>query len=87
MGIVERMQKDAVLLNPMQEFEGTFKLSTDILGGVKGVKPDKYRIEASLDGWLEADFTAAEEAELAGMGHPFLRGDAVASIAVSIQPK
>ena len=84
MGIVERMQKDAVLLNPMQEFEGTFKLSTDILGGVK---PDKYRIEASLDGWLEADFTAAQEAELASMGHPFLRGDAVASIAVSIQPK
>ncbi len=87
MGTVELMQRDAVLLNPMQEFEGTFKLSTDILGGFKGVKPDKYRIEASLDGWLEADFTAAQEAELVSMGHPFLRGEAVASMAVSIQPK
>ena len=53
----------------------------------KVVKPGKYRIEASLDGWLEADFTAAQEAELVSMGHPFLRGEAVASMAVSIQPK
>jgi hypothetical protein len=83
MGIVERMRKDTVLLNPMQEFEGTLDLPTDWLG----VKPDKYRIEAYLDGWLETDFTAEQEAELASMGHPFLRGDAVASIAVSIRPR
>lgn len=87
MGIVELMRRDSVLLNPMQEFEGTFKLSTDIVAASKVVKPGKYRIEASLDGWLEADFTAAQEAELVSMGHPFLRGEAVASMAVSIQPK
>jgi len=82
--MAERMKKDAVLLKPMQEIEGTFVLLADWFGGFK---PGAYRIEASLNGWLETDFTLAQRAELSDMAHPFLNGEAVASIAVNIQPR
>jgi hypothetical protein len=81
--IAERMKTDAVLLMPMQEIEGTFVLA-DVFGGLK---PGTYRIEASLDGWRDTDFTQAQRAELADMAHPFLNGEAVASIAIKLQQK
>jgi hypothetical protein len=82
--MAERMKKDAVLLKPMQQIEGTFVLPADWFGGFK---PGAYRIEASLNGWVETDFTQTQRAELVEMAHPFLSGEAVASIAVSIQPR
>ena len=84
MSMAERMQKDAVLLKPMQGIEGTYELLADWFGGFK---PGAYRIEASLNGWRETDFTPTQRAELVEMAHPFLRGEAVASIAVDIKPK
>lgn len=82
--ISERMKKEAVLLKPTEEIEGIFVLPADWFGGLK---PGAYRIEASLDGWLETDFTQAQRADLANMAFPFLNGQAVASITIKLQPR
>ena len=68
------------MLKPMQGIEGTFTLPTDTFA----LKPGQYRIEASLDGWSEADFSQALQSELTSMAHPFLRGEAAASIPITL---
>ena len=80
--IRERMTKEAVLLKPGEQLEGTFLLSPKI----SGLKPGAYRIEAALTGWDEGKFTDAERSELAGMGSPFMEGEVSDSIRITLTP-
>lgn len=68
--VTERMDKEAVLLRPNQHLDGTFRLDTSLFGLPAG----EYRIEATLSGWREQDFTDTEWSELAKMGGGFLSG-------------
>lgn len=81
--VTERMAKEAVLLRPRGLRDGTIRLKTDLFGGLK---PGRYRIEASLDGWREQDFGQEQQSELAGMAAPFLRGEVSASAVVTLTP-
>lgn len=81
--VTERMAKEAVLLGPGRHRYGTIRLSTDLFGGLK---PGRYRIEASLDGWREQDFNQEQLSELARMAVPFLTGEVSASVVVALTP-
>ncbi len=81
--VSERMTKEAVLLTPGEHLDGMFQLDTTLFGGLK---PGKYRIEATLSGWTEEKFTEAERSDLARMGTPFLRGEVPASMHVTLTP-
>jgi hypothetical protein len=81
--VSERMGKEAVLLKPGEHIDDTFQLDTTLFGGLK---PGEYRIEATLNGWTEEKFTDAERSELERMGNPFLRGEAPASMRVTLTP-
>ena len=77
------MSQEAVLLRPGEHLDGTFRLDTTLFGGLK---PGKYRIEATLSGWKESEFTDAGLNELAKMGHPFIRGQVPASMSITLTP-
>jgi hypothetical protein len=77
--VVERMAKEAVLLKPGEHFDGTYPVDT---GTFEFLKPGAYRFEASLSCWREEEFSAQEQAQLATMRWPFVRGDVPASINV-----
>jgi hypothetical protein len=79
--LTERMNKAAVLLQPGEHVDG----STGELNHA-GFPPGAYRIEATLYGWRYESFSAAELAELARMGNPFLRGEIPASMRVTLTP-
>jgi hypothetical protein len=81
--LTERMQKEAVLLRPRQRLEGRISMDTSLFGGLK---PGVYRLEASLSGWKENDFTPAQQSELAKMGAPLMRGEVPASTRITLSP-
>jgi hypothetical protein len=76
--VVQRMSKEAVLLQPGDHFEGTRQLGTN------GLSPGKYRVEAVLYGWTPQEFTEAEQAEMAKMAGRFLRGEVPASARITL---
>jgi hypothetical protein len=78
-----RMQKEAVLLKPGERLEGTVGMDTTLFGGLK---PGAYRIEASLSGWKESDFTSPQQSDLAEMGAAFIRGEVPASTRITLTP-
>jgi len=80
--IRERMNKEAVLLKPGEQLEGTFLLDPKLFG----LKPGAYRVEAALTGWDEEKFTDAERSELARMGSPFMTGEVPDSIRITLTP-
>lgn len=76
----ERMKQSAILLRPGEHVDGT--LIADPRWS--NLPPGKYRIEAALWGWKEAEFSQAERNELAAMGNPFLKGEKHASIPITL---
>ena len=68
--VTERMSKEAVLLQPNQHLDGTFRLDTSVF---RGLAAGEYRIEARLTGWREQDFTGTEWIELTLNGRQFLQ--------------
>lgn len=81
--LTERMQKESVLLKPGQRLQGTITMDTSLFGGLT---PGIYRLEASLTGWKENDFTPAQQSELAKMGASFMRGELPASAHITLSP-
>ena len=81
--LTARMQKEAVLLKPGQRLEGTLRMDTTLFGGLKS---GAYRLEASVSGWRESDFTPAQQSELAEMGTAFIRGEVPASTRITLMP-
>ena len=81
--VTERMSKEAVLLQPNQHLDGTFRLDTSVF---RGLAAGEYRIEARLTGWREQDFTGTEWIELTKMGGSFFRGEVPASTRVTLTP-
>ena len=81
--LTARMQKEAVLLKPGQRLEGTVRMDTTLFGALK---PGAYRLEASVSGWRESDFTPAQQSELAEMGTAFIRGEVPASTRITLTP-
>jgi len=81
--VSERMSKEALLLKPAEQVDGTFQLDTRLFGGLK---PGVYRVEAALTGWTEEKFTDAERSELAKMGSPFMAGEVSDSIRITLTP-
>jgi hypothetical protein len=79
--VSERMSKEAVLLNPGENLDGTFRLDTQLFGGLK---PGAYRIEAALTGWVEEKFSDAERSELPRRAAPFLRGEIPDSTSITL---
>jgi hypothetical protein len=82
--IGERMSKEAVLLKPGGHLDGTFVLVTNLFGGLK---PGVYRAVASLSGWNQEKFTEPERAELARMASPFMTGEVLDSVRVTLIPR
>ena len=70
--IRERMSKEAVLLKPGESTIGPLRLSPKEFH----LGPGRYRVEASVTGWIPEKFTAEERSELETMGHPFITGEA-----------
>ena len=81
--VTERMRKEAVLLKPGERFEGTVKMDTTLFGGLKS---GSYRLEATLSGWSESEFSPAQQSEMAKLGAPFMRGDVPASTRIRLIP-
>jgi hypothetical protein len=79
----ERIEKGAALLRPGQRLEGTIRMDTTLFGGLK---PGEYRLESTLSGWSENNFTPAQQLELSKMGAPFMRGEVPASTPVTLIP-
>ena len=79
--VTERMSKEAVLLNPGENLDGTFRLDTKLFGGLK---PGAYRLEAALTGWVAEKFSESERSELSLLTAPFMRGEIPDSIAVTL---
>jgi hypothetical protein len=81
MNLAERMATEAVLLKPHQSMHGYYLLETKVF---KNLTPGDYRVEAAIVGWNDRDFDGAQRAELKKLGHPFLRGQSVASITIRL---
>jgi hypothetical protein len=80
--IRERMQKDAVLLKPGEAFQNLFQLETSMFVG--RLMPGEYRLEATLYGWRDKDFTQDDRNVLMPFGHPFLIGEMPASTTIRL---
>ena len=76
--LAERMSKEAVLLKPGESTSGTLELDPKLFHLTAG----RYRVEASLTGWRQEQFSPEERAELEKMGHPFITGEAPAALTV-----
>lgn len=81
--VTERMRKEAVLLKPGERLEGTVQMDTTLFGGLKS---GSYRLEATLSGWSESEFSPAQQSEIARLGAPFMRGDVPASTRIRLTP-
>jgi hypothetical protein len=81
--VTARMKKEAVLLKPGEHLDGTDPINTATFDFLK---PGTYRFEALLEGWRQDEFSAKEQAELATMMWPFVRGEVPASIKVVLKP-
>jgi hypothetical protein len=78
----ERMSKVAVLLHPGEHLDGRFELDPAMFH----LPPGEYRIEATLYGWKDDEFSDAERIELPKIGVPLLSGEAPASTRVELLP-
>ena len=81
--VTARMQKEAILLKPGQRLKGTLRMDTTLFGGLK---TGAYRLEATLTGYKERDFTPAQQSELAKMGAAFVSGEVPASTRITLTP-
>jgi hypothetical protein len=79
--VSERMSKEAVLLNPGENLDGTFRLDTKLFGGLK---PGAYRLEAALTGWVAEKFSDSERSELSRLAAPFMRGEIPGSTSITL---
>jgi hypothetical protein len=77
------MVKGTALLQPGEHFDGTLQLDPTMYGGLPR---GSYRIEVTLRGWKNDDFTSAELDELAKLGSPFLRDEVTASARITLSP-
>ena len=68
--LTERMNKEAVLLKPGERLEGAVKMDTTLFS----LKSGSYRLEATLSGWNENEFSPVQQSEMTKMGAPFIRG-------------
>jgi hypothetical protein len=75
------MSREASLLKLGEHLDGTVQMSAAM---DQGIRPGAYRIEATLYGWRYEDFANAERTELMKMGNPFLRGEAPASMRMTL---
>ena len=82
MDVRERMQKDGVLLKSGEVFQNSFQLETNMFVGK--LMPGEYRLEATLYGWRDKEFTRDERAALNAFGHPFLIGEVPASTTIKL---
>ena len=82
MDVRERMQKDAVLLKPGEVFQNSFQLETSMFVG--RLMPGEYRLEATLYGWRDKEFTPEQRAALNAFGHPFLVGEVPTSTTIKV---
>lgn len=80
--IAERMSREAILLRPGEHIDGTFRLDTNLFGGLK---PGAYRIEAGLSGWREDKFSDTERSELDRIGGRFVAGEVAASTNITLK--
>jgi hypothetical protein len=80
----ERMGKEAVMLKPGEHADGMLQLDPTLFGG--GLPPGPYRIEAVLDSWHDDEFTPTELKELEAVGSRFVRGQAPASVLITLLP-
>jgi hypothetical protein len=74
------MNREAVLLKPGEQLEGTFLLDPKLFG----LEPAAYRVEAALTGWDEEKLTDADRSELARMGAPFMTGEVRSSTRITL---
>ena len=81
--IGERMSKEAVLLKPGGHLDGTFVFETRLFGELK---PGVYKATASLSGWNQDKFIEAERDELARLASPFMTGEVLDSVRVTLIP-
>jgi hypothetical protein len=58
-------------------------MDTTLFGGLKS---GSYRLEATLSGWNENEFSPVQQSELTKMGAPFIRGDVPASTRIRLTP-
>ena len=77
--MLSRMAKETILLRPGDDVDASYPINTAIFDFLK---PGIYRFEALLSGWQEEEFSAQDQAELAKMKWPFVRGEMRASIQV-----
>jgi hypothetical protein len=75
------MSKVAALLHPGEHIDGTFELEP----GMFHLPPGGYRIEATLYGWKDDEFSEAERIELAKIGVPLLSGEEPASTQIELR--
>jgi hypothetical protein len=66
MDVRERMQKDAALLRSGEVFQNSFQLETSMFVG--RLMPGEYRLEGTLYGWRDEEFTPDERAALNAFG-------------------
>jgi hypothetical protein len=79
--LTKRMAREAVLIGSGEHFDSTVPIGVP---SGSDLRPGTYRIGATLSGWSPDRFTEAELAELAQMQHPFLHGETLASIVVTL---
>ena len=77
------MSKEAVLLKPGGHLDGTFVFETRLFGELK---PGVYKATASLSGWNQDKFIEAERDELARLASPFMTGEVLDSVRVTLIP-
>jgi hypothetical protein len=77
-----RISKEALLLKPGERRFGTAELELD--KKFFSMKPGLLILKVTLSGWTEKRFTSAELAELARLGHPFLKGEVSESMHVTV---
>lgn len=76
--IQERLSKEAVLLKPGESTHGPLRLEPKVFH----LTPGRYRVEASVTGWVREKFSAEERRELEKMGHLFVTGEAPSAVTV-----
>lgn len=82
MAILERMSKEAVLLNPGQHLYRPFLLNPKLFA----LKPGVYRVDATWSGWGKEKYTGAQRSELGRMRHPFMTGVPADSTRITLTP-
>jgi hypothetical protein len=79
--LVERMNKETVLLKAGQYPRGHVVLEATLFSGLK---PGLYRIETVLYCWKDKEFNEKQQSELQKYSAPFLRGQVPASTRITL---